>query len=176
MTPQKALSVFSAIASVLLFLALGLGIYGIIAGVTEFSGLILGMLLLTTLFGLYYVLAGCKKAAGIRYFGAFLNFFALSELFLLLGVGMGSRTALFLLTLCFAVLVLLAGARDLGRKKSICLSLLVIVLCAACFGRALSAGTLAEDWQMYSVNLALAFSTYLMLLSKYADKATRGSK
>jgi len=174
MNPKKALSVFSTIAAVLLFVALGMGLYAVISGTTAFGQLIYAMLLLTTLFGLYYVLAGCKKAAGIRYFGAYLNLFALCQLVILLGRAKESNLSVLLLTVTFGLIVLLAGAKDLGKVKSITLSALIVLLSAARLGAACANGHFAQDGFTILTCIVIAISTLVLIFAKYADKAARG--
>ncbi|GEM_PF-1178359 len=127
---------------------------------------------------LYYMLTGCKKGKGTNYYRWFMISFGLLMLLSLYKHKAMSIHGVMFTALAFATLAVLCFGKDLGRKLSTTLSILVTG-CTVChlvsdvaFGKELPGYILFD----MAVRILLALTTVLMVCAKYQDKAERGSK
>jgi len=156
-------------ACILLLISLGWNIYAITnSGLTGAETFDCICLMLTAVFAIYYILAGAKKGEGTTYFRIFMVLYGFTVLEANFFFAELSSLVAMLNTLCFGCLSILFVAKNLGKKWSVALSL-VVVACAI------------EQMIVYfdvatATNLLLALVALLMVFAKYADKAARGSK
>ena len=130
-------------------------------------------------FAFFYAVYGYKKNVA-RYYKEFLIVLGASRLVMVivgiieakaLGIGVGVSTVLFAVS--FVLAAILAFVKDLGKTKSLCavLAMLVLdvvneVILLVKFGDVFSA----------VIVLAVSFVAVEFVFAKYADKAERGSK
>jgi len=136
-------------------------------------------IVLTGIFAVYYILAGCKKIGGKGYFKCFLLLYAIVSLFpAVIGI-CGEPVGVFGIVSYIVTAVplfVLAFGLDLGKKKSLILGGIVVVsvVCRVIF--TLCAGLFSDFMFEILSDLLLSLNLILMIFSKYDDKASRGSK
>ena len=178
---KKVITVLNVLASVLLLAAIFANLLAIYAGVnkgsfTPYDYIVTISLVVTAVFAIYYVLAGCKKGEGSTYFKWFMWVFAIVQLIALLQHESMTTVTVMLITLSFGCLTVLSTAKDLGQAKSTLLAGIISVCAIAQFITAAVAGTIGEAWIKITTLTLLALTSLLMVCAKYADKKSRGSK
>ncbi len=178
---KKVITALNILASVLLLAAIFANLLAVYAGVnkgsfTPYDYIVTISLVVTAVFAIYYVLAGCKKGEGSTYFKWFMNVFALVQLIVLLQHANMTVVTVMLITLSFGCLTVLSTAKDLGQGKSSLLAGIVSVCAVAQFITATAAGTIGSAWIKIASLTLLGLTSLLMVCAKYADKKSRGSK
>lgn len=148
------------------------------------------LLLIAVIAGIVYAIKGFRKNEATL-FRTFLHFYALSQFASI--VYSGSLTDLGnnanLIGICanviiFGIILMLASAVDLGKKRSMGLILTVVALNVFLLigsligqpGLVRGGGARGTIFAFYATsNLILSLVTTLMLVAKYKDKAARGS-
>lgn len=127
-----------------------------------------------------YISAGFKKASA-KYFKFFLYVFILAELIKLFTLILIVQSSIFIvigILIAFILLNVLFGTKDLGKKKSLILSTLILV----CFVFSTIASICLDtyfDIKLLAVCLAdisLALVLLVMMVLKYYDKTLRNTK
>jgi len=131
---------------------------------------------LTGLFAIYYILAGCKKDGGAKYFTWFMIAYALCCILLYFRADEMDVADSILNCLVFGALCVLSMAKDLGQKKSTALSLVVLIIEAVCLLKLFLGENFAATYPAPASNLVFALNVLFMVTAKYYDKASRGSK
>ena len=178
---KKIINIASIVIAVLLLVAVLLQIIAMYAGaqnatyepVSYFKAV--GNIF-AAIFGIYYILAGCKKAEGAEYFRWFMIFFAILQLIMLLGHKDTDTVSVLCMTVTFGIMLVLSIAKDLGQKRSLILALCVLVLTAIRMIALAVAGNFATDWIFVFTQILLALTCFVMILAKYQDKKDRGRK
>lgn len=129
--------------------------------------------MLTLLFAALYFMMGFKKDAA-PYYKLFAWMFAISTCVFVLAVRTMPIVFVIIGLINYAILSILAVAKDLGKKKSFILCIISIVVSAAaivlfCILNAGSVITMASK-------LLLSVLLFVMVNAKYADKGIRGTK
>jgi len=122
---------------------------------------------------IYYCLSNHEKTAGKAYI-VFCAVYAVTELLKLFLRGQsGISIVVITPALVFASLVVLCLAKDLGKKKSYILALLVVALSVVDLIYVI---VNSYDAIMYmSQNIILSICLFMMVYAKYKDKELRGS-
>lgn len=129
------------------------------------------------LFGIYYILVGCKKELGGSLYVWFMGALVVCDLLLQLSINKGMTNEVMqpiangILTIGIAATVVLCFAKDLGKKKSYIFATVglvakVIVLALAFVGSGNLQITVAAS-------LLLSITVIYMVAAKYYDKAMR---
>ena len=177
---NRTLNTLLIFAAIFLFAVLGFTLYTISMIISD--GLTVTLIadmaqFLTTAFAIYYILAGCNKKDGARYFRMFMILNALS---ILIQLAFVDQTAIFRLmfAVIFASLCLLAFAKDLGQKKSITLASIVVAFSVVALVLELVVAKATEyaALTVFVTQVILGLATLLMVVAKYDDKKQRGSK
>ena len=168
---NKVIRILSIAACVLLVVALGVNAFSLSSAAEKMgaAGVISTIAFMaTSVFAIYYILAGAKKGEGSAYFRIFMAMFGLSLLLVnLLAVNLGGFSSA-MVTLSFGCLSILFVAKDLGFKWSVALSA-IVVLCAI-------PAIVSFPHMATATYMLLALVTLLMVCAKYADKAARRRK
>lgn len=173
---NKLIKVLSVVFALLLLFGMGVCIYCIVmsgentVNIAECIGLAV-----VAAFGIYYILAGCKKGEGSTYFRWFVNMFALVEILPLLQHDTMSVVSVIMLTIGFGSLTVLSVGRDLGKGKSLLLSGIVIAITMIDLVTTIIRSP-ENVVVLVVIHLLLAITTMFMVFAKYADKKARGSK
>ncbi len=174
---NKAIKVLSVVFALLLLIGMGVCVYDIAMNENGFAGAIIPIAsAIVCAFGVYYVLAGCKKGEGSTYFKWFVNIFALSDLLVLFNNRFMSIGSVLMIAIVFGCLTVLSVAKDYGQKKS---TLLAVIIVAAMVIQLLLPTTVEVSSFVVirkAIGLLLAVTTLFMVCAKYADKKARGSK
>jgi len=178
---KKSLNTMTTAMVILLVLAICVGIYATLAGAgagtADAAAYVLALVYcLTGLFGIYYILAGCKKSSAAGYFVYFMIAFAICCALLMLRVKEMSAIGGILACLTCGALCVLSMAKDLGQKKSKSLAVAVVVFAVIGLVAHLVVGDFAVAYPVAVFNLIFALNVLFMVTAKYYDKATRGSK
>jgi len=166
---NKVIKVLAIIACIALLVSLGANVYAISSLNETAQDTVSSIsLMLTSVFAIYYILAGAKKGEGTTYFRVYMALFGLVMLLSILFYASYIGGFVVFMALSFGCLSILFVAKDLGVKWSVGLSLVVVVcgIIAMLVGPCLSSAT----------HLLLSLVTLLMVCAKYADKKARGSK
>ena len=139
------------------------------------------------LFALLYVFYGCNKDAA-RFYHCFVCSFAvsaMSQIVILAGTVNNMPWQIATVATAFGVLCVLATSNDLGRTKSLCLGLVTFIECACALiinlirmDKVVTLSALvSESTHAHLVTIVvLSIVLNLMIVAKYIDKASRGSK
>lgn len=134
--------------------------------------------LLATLFGAFYIIAGCTKEYGARFFTICMILQALVY-FLLISLVPNAKLGVMMMLVKFGCLCLLGFAKDLGKKKSFTIAIIYAAACVLSLikGVRFDSFTIAALASLIArlENLILSISTVLMVAAKYYDKAARGT-
>lgn len=126
---------------------------------------------LTGLFAIYYILAGCKKEGANYFIWCTVAFAVCCALAYFRIDGMSPLDGI-VNCLIFGALSVLSLAKDLGQKKSKTLAIVVVVLSVA----NLFDGRFSAEYPVLISNLVYSIDVLFMVIAKYYDKASRGSK
>jgi len=74
----------------------------------------------------------------------------------------------------FGLSCVFTEAKDLGKRKSLCMSAIILLCAIVDFVMGLNGET--ATIMIFATKLALALSFFIMVCAKYRDKASRGSK
>lgn len=136
--------------------------------------------IIALLLGNVYFTVGYKKNAHMSY-KCYMAFYGLSIMISIISIIMSEKIDLISLVITaalFATAIILAAAKDLGKKKSYSLGLELIIFSAALFVCMwLDKGFI--DMELVYMNISgimLATTTQLMIMGKYYDKELRGTK
>ena len=132
--------------------------------------------LLAALFGIFYVLVGCTKKNGARFFTVFMILQALIYFLLILfSRPLPEWHGVMMMLVKFVCLCLLAFAKDLGKKKSYIIALIYVAM--GVFSMCVRLDSLSFIYIATRIeNLLFSVSTLLMVAAKYVDKDERGTK
>ncbi len=174
---NKAIRVLSVVFAVLLLVGMGMCVYDIAMNENGFLGAIQPIFsAVVCAFGVYYVLAGCKKGEGSAYFKWFVNMFALTKVLVLITHSNMTIAAVLLTVIPFGCLTVLSVAKDYGQKKSTLLAAVIVVTMLIQLLLPVAADAPAFVLIRKIIGLLLAVTTFFMVCAKYADKKSRGSK
>ena len=146
-------------------------------------------IILAMIAALVYVFGGFKKR-GAKYYSLFIYLFALSEFVSIIFAASiaeedtsKSLVGVILRVALFGILLVLASAKDLGKTKTYTLGIILLVTDLVMFIASLVmnfTGNGSSTGVIFAIrtgsNLFLSFSLLVMMIEKYADKASRGSK
>ena len=176
---NKKIKTLSIILSVLLIISAIGNIFLIIGNKQAVWNVIAVAELLATVFGAFYVLVGCTKEKGARFFTICMILQALVY-FLLISLVPNETLGIMLMLIKFGCLCLLSFAKDLGKNKSYTISLIYAVTCLLSLFKGIRFDTFSfaalASLISRTENFLLAASTVLMVAAKYYDKAARGTK
>lgn len=172
---KKVIVALSGVASVAMLAAVCANVFVITKlqpGVLD--TVLSALLILTSVSGIYYILAGGKKKEGAAYYHWFMVLFAFVGLITLVSLS-GSAVSVLCFAVAYGCLCVVAAAKDLGKTKS--LILILAVVAAALVQGFLSVNAQGQDVLIRSWTVVvLALVSLLMTVAKYVDKASRGSK
>ena len=144
--------------------------------------------ILAMIAGIVYLAFGYKKKANL-YYKLFMWLFVISAIFEYVAIyrmpARGSVYATFVKFIAFALIVLLAGAKDYGAVKSNIISLALVAInifmlidgFISAANTFTEAGLAVEPMIFASIGrFVLASTAALMVCGKYLDKAERGTK
>lgn len=176
---NKKIKTLSVILAALLFVAVIGNIFLIVNNRAAVWNVIAIAELLAMLFGVFYILVGCAKERGARFFTACMTLQALVY-FLLISLVPNAKFGVMMMLIKFGCLCLLSFAKDLGKKKSFTIAIIYVATCVVSLfeGLRFDTFTFASLASLISrtENLILAVSTILMVAAKYYDKAERGKQ
>jgi len=183
---NKIIKTLTVVFSFLLIIAIIFGIYAIFqenSGTTETtSGQIQNdiyhfCLMVTCVFAIFYILSGCTKASGAKFFQVFMILYGVSIFFILIFTGEKAVDNIpqLLRIIAFGALCLLAFAKDLGQVKSTVFASLVLA-CNIVEMFFVPDSMLVLTYSTRICQLVLSATTLLMVCAKYEDKKSRGSK
>jgi len=167
------------IISITNLILLLVSIYANILGIIEDNSTIQYIFNLSAIaFALHYYFVGYKKK-GNKYYRLFAGFLALKEMAAITYIAINEEVPAFtfiVLLLCFGICLIIAVAKDLGKKLSLALAISQIVISI------ITLAFVAINVRYISVitynatRLLLASTLMLMVYVKYIDKETRGTK
>lgn len=133
--------------------------------------------LLAILFGLIYTAKGSTKdsAFWLKMFEGFVGLSLLSSTVRSTSIG-GSTVAIVLNTLSFGLLCILCYAENLGKKRSLCIGGVLIASSVVEVIVALSSKMKLAKSVNLITKLVILIILVLLLINKYKDKETRGTK
>ena len=163
---------------VILILVIGFEIYNLIVSDLLFDKVSTIIHLIAYAFGLYYAFTGYKKK-GAEYHMTFMYTFFISAIISLIGLFVKPSSILVKILSAIACLLVLClcSIKNLGKAKSIAISLTIIVLygiqliVAIGFTNEITTAVLNA-----TENIVLGLVSYLFILGKYEDKDERGTK
>ncbi len=174
---NKLIKVLSIICALLLLVGMGVCVYDTAMNENGFTNCLQPILLaVTSAFGVYYVLAGCKKGEGSTYFKWFVNMFALAIFLALINHSEMHIVHVLLVAIGFGALTVLSCALNLGQKKSTLLAVIILAVMVIRMILCCSEGLDTYILIRVGVQLVLGITTLVMIGAKYADKKSRGSK
>jgi len=133
--------------------------------------------ILVSVVGIYYILTGCKKGEGTAYYKWYMIAFAFLVLLFLLRSKEMAVASVMLLAVDFGALCVLCFGKDLGKTLSSTFAIISVIVAVAHFFITLSAGPMADLMKTQLITeFVLAVTTLIMVIAKYEDKASRGSK
>lgn len=185
-------NVFTVMQMICLVIALAANLIGLFAlELLSLTKLTMTASIFVLLFGIMYVLYGCRKNAAV-YYQSFMVLYATSCLIDAVGVTQYDTfmlSPLLIKSVVFILIMVLAFGKDLGKNLSVLLgwllvacNLVLLVLSLfypGYFGETLDAEgeALAKSTQLRNAGeVFLAISAALMVKAKYADKDSRGAK
>jgi len=170
---KKVIGALSGVASVAMLAAVCANVFVITKLLPGALDTVLSaLLILTSVAGIYYILAGCKKKEGAAYYHWFMCLFAVCALISLVCIS-GDPEATACVAVAYGCLCVLSVAKDLGKKKSLLFTVVVVLAAASqCLVTPSDRGDVICTWSV----LVLSLTSLLMTFAKYADKASRGSK
>ena len=174
----KTFRVFSIVLSVLLGVVFFLGMMVFTMESLSFVDyLVFFVQDAVAIFGVYYLLAGCKKGEGSRFFKSFMMTFAILIFISMPQAKDMSVAGVMLLMLQFGALCILCFGKDLGKAFSFALAWIVTVCSVLRIPVVIWLET-PDQASILKVGTLLVLScvTLLMVSAKYADKAARGRK
>ena len=132
------------------------------------------LLSVTSLFAIFYILVGCTKERGAKYYHLFMISYAVTMLVLIFINRARAPFSIFFNLIIYGCLCVLATAKDLGRKKSVILASAVLVfgVVTLFFGFGNATMTLFANL-CRCLKLMLSATTLFMVMAKYSDKDAR---
>jgi len=134
-----------------------------------FTNIVSGVLMLTSMFGAYYLILGCKKGIASIFYVCFMGATAFCDLLALYNVA--KLDAIFM-AVSIAACTVLCFSKDLGQKKSYGFALAALVAKIVVFVFALINTGFSMN---VTASIILAVVALFMVYAKYFDKAQRGS-
>ena len=174
---NKKLKLLSVISAVLMLAGIIADVYAMENSTPEPIWIVFIVVqILTGIFAIYYVLAGCKKDGGANMFKLFMVCFAVFELLLLVFRMPCNSWDILFVGLSFGFLCVFSAAENLGKKKSYILAGVITVCNIISFIIGISVGGELVQTMNRIVTLLISLILFLMVACKYADKTSRGSK
>ena len=137
-----------------------------VACLLEFAALI---------YAAYYILSGYSKDAA-KYYKTYSYVLAVALLLALAAISKNANDYLvsLLVTLQFAIVLVLGLSKDLGKKNSMYLCYAYLLVCVIGFALSFAGGLMTIGYSV--VQLIFAIVITVMTVAKYIDKAARGTK
>jgi len=167
------------IVSIIDLLLLLVSIYANVLGIMKdnnYLQYIANLLAIILAFAYYFV--GYKKKGNL-YYRLFSGFLALKEMLAIMYIGVYENVPAYtfiIFTICFGVYLILAVAKDLGKKLSFVLASINIALSAFAFAYVAMNVKYISVITYNSTRLILTLVLIIMVYVKYNDKEIRGTK
>jgi len=131
------------------------------------------MLSLTAAFGVYYILSGCKKGRGSKYYVCYMGANTVCDLIAITGAAGFPAIGTACLAIAIASGTVLCFAKDLGQNRSTAFAL--IGLAAKLVVLIVSLAVMKGFSMNIAASTVLSAAALFMVCAKYYDKTLRGS-
>ena len=135
------------------------------------------LLSLTALFAIFYILVGCTKKEGAKYYQMFMIAYTVTIMLLIFFNRARAPFSIFFNLIIYGCLCVLSAAKDLGERNSKILVYTIVVLSVVTlmFNFNSAQATLYANI-CRALRLTLSITLLAMVIAKYKDKESRNTK
>ena len=132
---------------------------------------------LTAVFAIFYIMVGCTKKEGAKYYRGFMIAHAITMLIIVYVNRARAPFSFFFNLIIYGCLCILASAKDLGEFKSklFAYTITVLSIVTLLFGFDTAKATFVAN-MCRALRLGISVALLVMVIAKYKDKESRNTK